>query len=135
MAQRVSAGLTRAEGRKFGLTLGVAFSALAGLLWWRDHITVASVLGSVGGLFLLAGLVLPTKLGPIEKAWMGLAHAISKVTTPIVMGIVYYLVVMPIGLAVRIFGRNPLVHVPHGDSFWVDRTEERNRQSDLRRQF
>ncbi len=135
MAHRVSAGLSKSEGRKFGLTLGVAFSVLAAVLLWRDRGTAAGVVGALGGLFLFAGIVLPTKLGPVEKAWMGLALAISKVTTPIIMGIVYYLVVLPIGVAVRTFGRNPLVHVANGDSFWVDRTDERKRQSDLRRQF
>ncbi len=135
MAHRVSVGLSKSEGRKFGITLGLAFSALAVVLWWRDRDMAAGVVGSLGGLFLFAGIVLPTKLGPVEKAWMGLALAISKVTTPIIMGIVYYLVVLPIGVAVRTFGHNPLVHVANGDSFWVDRTDERKRQSDLRRQF
>ena len=51
-------------------------------------------------------------LGPVERAWMGLAHAISKVTTPIVMGVMYLLVLTPVGLLRRRFGGNPLVHAP-----------------------
>ncbi len=133
MAQRVSAGLSKAEGRKFGLTLGIAFLVFGGLFWWRHHETVAMVAGGIGGVMLAAGIAIPTKLGPVERAWMGMAHAISKVTTPIVMGIVYYVVVAPIGLVMRLLGRNPVVHAPRGGSYWVDRGNTAS--GDMRRQF
>ena len=54
------------------------------------------MLGALGGALALAGLVVPRDLGPVERAWMGLAHPISKVTTPIFMGVMYFLVLTPI---------------------------------------
>ena len=44
---------------------------------------------------------------------MALAHAISKVTTPIVMGVMYFVVLTPVGVLRRGFGGNPLVHAEH----------------------
>ena len=127
--------MTKARGRRFGLTVGVAFVTLAGLLWWRDHSPAAIVAASIGGLLLLAGVVVPTRLGPVEGAWMGLAHAISKVMMPLVMGLVYFLVLAPIGLAMRLFGRNPLVRGAARGGYWVSRQAERGQRGGMHHQF
>jgi hypothetical protein len=83
---------------------------------------------------IVAGALVPSHLGPVYRAWMGLAHAISKVTTPIFMGIVYYIVVTPIGLLRRTLGSNPVEHAPVDGSYWHTRPEKR-RRADLNRQF
>jgi hypothetical protein len=125
--------LTPAEGRKFALTVGTAFLALTALTWWRDHITVARVLAVIGGGLWIGGLVVPGRLGPVYRGWMGLAHAISKVTTPIFLSIVYFIVIMPIGLLMRAVGRNPIRHHPRGDSYWAPHAE--SRRGSLTNQF
>jgi hypothetical protein len=82
------------------------------------------VLGSVGALLVLAGLVIPTSLGPVERSWMKLAGLISKVTTPIFMGVVYFVILTPIGLLRRAFAGSALVHKPAaGGGFWADRSQ------------
>lgn len=134
MAGRVPARLTAAEGRKFGLTVGIAFLVFAGIAFWRGHPTTTYVLGALGATLSLAGLTVPTQLGPVERAWMGLAHAISKVTTPIVMGVMYLVVMTPVGYVRRTLGGNPLVHQPTASSYWHSRPEGR-RAGDLTRQF
>src|SRR3982750_3294197 len=108
MAARVPARLTAAAGRKFGFTVGAAFLAFGSIALWRGKQRTATVLLALGGLLVVAALVAPTALGPVERAWMGLAHAISRVTTPIFMGIVYFLVMTPIGLVRRLAG-SPIV--------------------------
>lgn len=122
MAAGIPARLTSAEGRKFGLTLGIAFSVLAGIVYWRGHIKVATVFGVVGAAFLLAGLLVPTLLGPVQRGWMNFALMLSKVTTPIFMGIVYFLVVTPIGVIMRLFGKNPVATKPQVESYWVPKS-------------
>lgn len=124
---------SRAELRKFGLTVGLAFGALAGIAGWRGHMAAATILGSLGGLLIAGGLVAPGVLGPVERTWMGLARAISKVTTPIFLGIVYFAVLMPVGLLRRTLGGHPLRHPSRDDGFWRDRGEAP--PSDLERQF
>ena len=118
MAAGVPARLTAAQGRKFGLTVGGAFLVLSAIAWWRGHPITVTVLGSLGAVLAVAGLVVPTMLGPVEKAWMGLAHAISKVTTPIFMGVVYFLVILPIGLVRRLTGNSPIVPRGRAASRW-----------------
>lgn len=132
LAHGSPARLTPREGRKFAFTLAAAFGVLAALLWWRQHPTVSSVLALVAGAFAAGGLLVPGKLGPVYRAWMGLALAISKVTTPIFMAVVYFLVITPIAFLRRTIGGNPL-RAHRGASGWVDRRQQP--RGDLTRQF
>ena len=133
MERRIRARLTPAEGRKFGLSVGTAFLVIGGVFWWRHHQTAATVLWSIGGALILSGLLIPGRLGPVHAAWMGMAHAISKVTTPIFMSIVYFVVLTPAGVIRRIVGRNPL-HQQHTETgYWIAR--EGGGRGDITRQF
>ena len=134
METRVPARLTASEGRKFGLTVGIAFTAIGLILLWRDVRIAMIVTLSLGGALILAGLIAPTLLGPVERAWMGLALLISKVTTPIFMGIVYFLVLTPTGLLRRRRGRSPIARVS-GRSSWIARTPPVAVRERLERQF
>ena len=126
---------SRSEGRKFGLQVGVAFLVLAGLLWWRERNLPATILAGMGGLLLVAGVVIPTRLGPVFHGWMGFARAISKVTTPLFMGIAYFVVLAPIGLTMRLFGHNPMMPAEKDGTFWINRRDDESRRGDLTRQF
>lgn len=134
MAEGIPARLSAAQGRRFGFTVGAAFLLFAGIAWWRDHAAIASVLAALGGSLSLAGLLIPTYLGPVERNWMKLAHLISKVTTPIVMGLMYFVVLTPVGILRRTFGGNPLTHAAHESSYWKPRAAGR-RAGNLKRQF
>ena len=135
MAKGISTRLTAAEGRKFGFTVGGAFVVLAAIGWWRGQAGLSTGLAAVGLALLAGGLAIPTYLGPVERAWMKLAHAISKVTTPIVMGIMYLFVITPIGILRRTFGGNPIVHEPQARGYWMERPENQRRSISMRRQF
>ena len=129
MEAGIPARLSRAEGRKFALTVGAAFLVLAGITWWRDHPMMMRVFIGLGGTLLVLGVVIPGHLGPIYRAWMGLALLISKVTTPIFLAIVYFLAIAPIGILMRLFGKNPLRHDPENGSFWLSRSSQRGTMS------
>jgi hypothetical protein len=115
--------------------VGVAFLVLTAVLVWRDHRTAYLATGGIGGVLVLGGLIAPTALLPVEKAWMAMAHAISKVTTPIVLGIVYFLVVAPIGVIMRALGKNPLVHGQREGGFWIVRADDRAGRGGMEKQF
>jgi hypothetical protein len=127
------ARLTPHEGRKFGLTVGTAFAILAGIAWWRGHPVSWKVFGALSGTLLLAGAVIPTLLGPVLRGWMAFAHQLSKLTTPIFMGLVYFLVVTPIALFTRAIGRHPMKHTEKDGGFWIPTPS--GGRSDMKRQF
>lgn len=131
-----SSAYDAAKGRRFALTLAAAFAVLGVIAYVRHRHMTSTVFAALSAIFLAAAIAVPTRLGPVERAWMGLAHAMSKVTTPIFMSIVYFVVLTPIGLIRRLAG-NPLVHKPLDGSYWAvrkqgDRAAARRR---MERQF
>jgi hypothetical protein len=129
-------GWTAAEGRRFGLTVGAALLALAGVSWWRGSVVAGSVVAILGSLLVAAGLLLPVELEPVHRAWMAVALAISRVTTPILMGIVFLVAITPIAVALRLMGRNPLEHrAPANGGYWKARPPESRARTDLEHQF
>jgi hypothetical protein len=127
--------LTAAEGRKFGLTVGLAFVALAGIASWRGRHRTAVVFVALGGVLVTAGLLVPRALGPVSRAWMGLGHLLSRVTSPVFLGAVFYLAFVPIGFLMRRFGAAPLPRPIHGTSAWIPRSLDARRRLDMQRQF
>ena len=134
MATGIPARLSPSEGRRFGLVVGIAFVGLGALSHWRGHSVAPTLFWVIGGALVTAGLLLPSALGPVYRAWMRFGLALSKVTTPLVMGLIYFGLFMPLGLLRRAFGRDALVRPP-GASFWISRSALSARRSDLRRQF
>ena len=135
MATRIPARLTASEGRKFGLTVGIAFLALAGLAWWRGKHTPSTILQILGILLVLAGVVLPTYLGPVQRFWMGIAHAISKVTTPIFLAVIYFVVIAPAGFVLRLFGHKPLQPPRDATTYWVARERKTETADQMLHQY
>jgi hypothetical protein len=134
LATGIPARLTPAEGRKFGLLVGGAFLLLAAILWRGSHGALAWIAGLVGAGLVLGGGLAPSRLGPVYRAWMAVALAISKVTTPIFMGIIYFLVITPAGFLTRVVGHRPLVRRRNADTFWKSRPPGA-RRGDMNHQF
>ena len=134
METRIPARLTPAEGRRFGLLVGGVFLLLGGISRWRGHQVAPAVLWTLGGTLVLGGLLVPGHLGPVYRRWMGLALLISKVTTPIFMGLIYFVLFTPMGFIRRLLRKNALVR-PAADTFWLSRDPGPSRRSDLSRQY
>ena len=109
----------RAE-KEFGLIVGGVFVLLG--LWWLyrgKFVTAAYVLSAAGFALVLSGLVLPRLLIVPRKLWMKLAEAMSYVSSRIILAIVFFLVLTPIGLVKRAMGWDPLQRRSASrDTFW-----------------
>ena len=126
---------SRAELRKFGLLVGGAFLALAAISFLRHKSpTTYTVLGSAGTALFVLGAVVPGALGPVYAGWMRFALLLSKITTPIFMGVIYFIVIAPMGWLMRVFGKRPLAAPSSTESAWTTRPPE-SRASSLDRQF
>ena len=128
----VRSRLSVSEGRRFGLTVGVAFGLLASLLAWRSHEYPAYAAAAIGVSLVLGGLLLPARMGPVQAVWMRLAELISRVTNPIILSLIYFLVITPVGLLLRAVKGNPLRRRSSEEGFWVQRSTP---NSDLERRF
>lgn len=134
MATGVPARLTPAEGRKFGLLVGGAFLVLAAIFWRGSHSTLAGIAAVLGGGLVVGGVIAPGRLGPVYRGWMAFALVISKVTTPVFMGIIFFLVITPAGLLARLVGHRPLTRGRDSGTYWQSRPVDA-RRGDLNHQF
>ncbi len=128
-----STGLTARQGRKFAFTLGFALLVLGGISLWRGHDIVPYVLATPGALLVLAGVIAPTRLGPIERRWMAFGERLSRITSPIILGVIYFGVFTPAGLIRKALGKNSLTAHHKPETAWVRR--EAKQRSDLKRQY
>jgi hypothetical protein len=113
--------------------VGGAFLVLGALLLWRGREIAAWAGGGLGTLLVVAGLTIPGRLGPVHRAWMGASLALSKVTTPVFMSVLYFIVLTPAGMLMRLLGRNPLTRDPTHTTFWAAR--QVGPRSDMERPF
>ncbi len=115
--------------------MGGASLALAFVAWLGGRAFLAACLAAPGTILVLGGLGLPTRLGPIQRGWMAAARAISRVTSPLVMGVVFFLMVTPTGLLLRLLGKDPLVRAKDTEGFWVARPPGGQSPGSMERQF
>jgi hypothetical protein len=100
--------ITSKQLRSFGFTVGGIF-ALIGLWppiihneeprWWA--VVVAAV-------FLVPAVVFPKSLVWVHKGWMALGHIMGWINTRIILGMIFYLIVTPIGIFRRWLGKDPM---------------------------
>jgi hypothetical protein len=122
--------------RSFGLTVGIAFGALAVLLVWK-HRPLWPFCAGLGALLGLAGLMAPHWLRPIERVWMRIALALGWVMTRVILGIVFALIFAPAGLALRVLGKDPLElrFDKRRPSYWHPRADEDRSPARMERMF
>ncbi len=107
---------------RFGLLFG-ALLLVACVFQARADRTELSALFAVLGVALgVVGFFWPTRLAPLAKAWQAVGHLIGKITNPIFMGALFYLVLTPMAMVLRALGKDPLrLKRPVDKStFWID---------------
>ncbi len=111
---------TNKELRKFGLTIGTVLLILGGLLWWKGKDSSVYFL-SIGGLFVLTGLIVPPILTPVEYLWMKFARGLGFVMNYVILTIAFYLVFTPVGLMMRLMGKDSLKlkFDKQAKSYWI----------------
>lgn len=111
--------------RAFGFTMAVAGLVFGGLSAWKagGFTATAAVLWALALGFGSVALVAPSRLAPLNRAWLKLGLLINRIVGPLATGIVFFLVVTPIGLMLRLAGKDPLrlKRDPGAASYWIPR--------------
>ena len=88
--------------------MGGAFAVLGGLLLWRHRNVAAFVAFTLGGPLLLLATVFPSLLSGPHRAWLAFARALGRVNSAIFLFLAFFLVLAPLGLVLRLLGRDEL---------------------------
>ena len=111
--------------RKFGIIVGTVLLIIAGLLFWKEKESFQLFL-AIGIVLFVAGIALPFILKPIYWVWMVLATILGWFMTRVILSLLFYAVLTPIGLIARLFGKQFLGLKMDGSkqSYWSMRKVE-----------
>jgi hypothetical protein len=108
--------------RAFGLTFVSVFAVLAGISAWRGGDSWPYTL-SASAVLALAALGVPGLLAPLNRGWLKFGLLLHRLTTPLILGGMFFLVITPTALVLRLLGKD-LLHLKGGrqaPSYWIDR--------------
>lgn len=125
----------RREVRNFGILFAVVGLLLAAWLLYRGSDAWVWT-AAAGALFLLAGFFAYPVLRPLYRGWMVFAFVLGWINTRVILGLFFYLILTPIGLVMRLFGRDPMHRKldRSASTYWVRRPAgetDRNRYENL----
>jgi len=110
--------------RRLGLTFLIVLTLVGGFLAWKGALP-GFYLAVSGVLFGLWGMVWPGGLKSVYHIWMGFAVIIGYFVSRILLTLLYYLMVTPIGLTARIFGKDFMdIRSADRKSYWIKRAQE-----------
>jgi len=122
--------------RGFGLVFAGFFTLMSALSWWRGHASWHWAL-PVAALFLVVALVYPRILNPLNKLWLKFGLLLYKVMNPLVLGLLFFATIAPIGFVMRRLGKDFLHEKIDRDakSYWIERTPPGPPPQSMRNQF
>jgi hypothetical protein len=131
---------TEAGGdRAFGCTVGSILVVIAAAKAFAAGALapVEFVIFAAGALLLLIGIVAPSRLSTLNRLWLKLGSTIAKAANPIILALLFYLMVTPMAIAVRILGKRPLNLAPDrtAATYWIERPPPGGAESSMKEQF
>ncbi len=120
------------SNRSFGIVFSIVFLLIAiyplinseGLRVWSLIIAI---------IFLVLGLINSKILTPLNKLWFKFGILLGRIVSPVIMGVIFFLVVTPIGLIMKIIGKDLLnLKFNKDKSYWIEKTGPKSK---MRNQF
>jgi hypothetical protein len=124
------------SNRSFGVVFAAVF-AVIGVLPLLSQGALRLWALAVAGAFLAAAIVVPTILGPLSRQWANFGLLLHAVVSPMILGVMYFLVITPTGLLMRVLGKDPLRlrRDRPADSYWIERRPPGPHPETFRNQF
>ena len=123
------------SNRKFGFFFTFVFAVAATFFHYSANVTLAYVCIAAASIFLLITLVKSDALLPLNKLWMWFGLLLGMIVSPIVIGVIFFVLFTPIAMLMRLSGRDELrLKFTQKASHWISR-EERIKSESFKHQF
>ncbi len=118
----------RGTAKSFGIVFAVVFAIVGFFRPWGFGVAAG---------FLVLAFVAPRVLQPFNVAWLAFGDVVHTIVNPLIMGVLFFGTVVPIGLLMRLLGKRPLAleRDPDAKTYWIERTPPGPEPESLRQQF
>ncbi len=115
----------KTEWKKFGIALGIILSIIATILLIKKKSLFIYFYGA-GLFFIVAALAVPIVVKPVFILFLYIAHVLGWVMTRLILSVLFYLVITPIGLILKLFGKKflDMKFSREKESYWIETGEE-----------
>ncbi len=122
--------------RKFGFTMAIVLLGVSSVMFMR-HKSGYSIPFAAAVLFGVAGIFKPVLLKPVYDAWMRFAAILAWVNTRVILSVLFYAVLTPFGICMRIFGKDPLSRDidRKRSSYWITKESRAVMPEEFERQY
>jgi len=122
--------------RQFGITMAAAFLIITLIIFARHKYSVMPTL-IISATFLILAFALPALLKPVYVFWMRMAFVLGWINTRLILFILFYLLLTPIGLVMRLFKADLLDRkiAKEKDSYWREKEKIKFKPINYERQF
>lgn len=124
--------------RAFGLVFAAVFAIIGSLVWRHDPDRIPTLWPfAVSAVFLALALLWTAPLRPLNRLWQKVGDLLHRIVSLIVMGLLFFVVITPVGLLMRGLGRDLLALRldRRAPSYWIDRRVEEPRTGSMKQQF
>jgi len=124
------------SNRSFGALFIVVFGLLAVWQGWRGAQDWMLMWASLAAITLLTAVFRPESLTPLNRAWMALGHLLGRIVSPVVLGVMYAILIVPVGLFMKLIGRDVMHRKYSKDaSYWCVRDDGEIKPDSFKNQF
>ena len=115
----------KSSNRSFGILFFLVFLGF-GLWPLTKELSPNTYLIIISVVFLVLGLLNSKLLSPLNEIWIKFGEILGRIIAPLIMALVYFLILTPISLLVRVFGKDllGLKYLKQKNSYWIKRKKE-----------
>jgi hypothetical protein len=126
----------RSSERRFGLTFAVVFFLLTAAWVWRGN-TFWPVGLTAALAFMGTAVFAPNWLKPLNRVWMRFGLMLHSIVSPVMLFVLFYIVVTPVGVVARLVGKDflRLSFDRNATTYWIDRRPPGPKPESMRDQF
>ena len=126
----------KSDLRNFGITVGIILLVISGFLFWKEKESFQIFL-AIGIILFFTAIAIPVVLKPFYWIWMVFATILGWIMTRVILSLLFYVIITPIGLISRLFGKQflELGWTKSKESYWNIRTHEDLKKENYEKQF
>ena len=126
----------KSDIRNFGITLGIILLLISGFLFWKEKESY-QIFSGIGITLSLIAIAIPSVLKPVYWMWMIFCIILGWFMTRVILSLLFYIIITPIGLTLRLFGKQflELRWDKSKESYWNFRTNEHLKKENYEKQF